>query len=131
MRLARMFFLAALAVTAGACGSSSSSTTSPSTTPSTPSPTPSGPSVTASIPRGADTLTTTAFGANPLTVSSGTTVVWTNNDSIAHTSTSNNGQWNSGTINPGQSFRFTFSTPGTYAYRCTIHPNMVGTVTVQ
>ena len=133
MRLARILLAATLAVAAGACGSSSSSTTtSPSTTPSTtPSSTATGPSVTAGIPAGASGLSMTAFGANPLTVSSGTTVVWTNNDSIAHTSTSDSGQWNSGTINPGQSFRFTFSTPGTYAYRCTIHPNMVGTVTVQ
>ena len=130
MRLQRIFFVAALAVAATACGSNS---TSPSggTTPTTPSSTTSGPSVTASIPAGASGLTTSAFGANPLTVAAGTTVAWTNNDSIAHTSTANAGQWNSGTINPGDTFRFTFSTPGTYTYHCTIHPGMVGTVTVQ
>jgi len=72
-----------------------------------------------------------AFGANPLVVSVGTTVVWQNNDTIAHTSTSNLSGWNSGTIAPGQSFRFTFTSPGTFTYFCTIHPDMLGTVTVQ
>jgi plastocyanin len=76
-------------------------------------------------------LSTTAFGANPLTVAVGTTVAWTNNDSTIHTSVANGSQWNSGSISPGQTFRFTFSTAGTFSYRCTIHPNMVGTVTVQ
>jgi plastocyanin len=61
----------------------------------------------------------------------GTTVVWQNNDTIAHTSTSNAAGWNSGTIGPGQSFQFTFTSAGTFPYHCTIHPNMVGTVTVQ
>ena len=117
---------------AAACGSSSNSTpSSPSTAATTPSSTSTGPSVTAGIPGGASVLSTTAFGANPLTVAVGTTVAWTNNDSIAHTSTADNSQWNSGTINPGQTFRFTFAAAGTYSYHCTIHPNMVGKVTVQ
>ncbi|HUK36630.1 MAG TPA: cupredoxin domain-containing protein, partial [Vicinamibacterales bacterium] len=60
-----------------------------------------------------------------------TTVVWQNNDTVAHTSTSNTNGWNSGTLQPGQSFGFTFTSPGTFPYHCTIHQNMVGTVTVQ
>jgi plastocyanin len=54
-----------------------------------------------------------------------------NNDSIAHTSTANGGAWNSGTMAPGASFSTTFSSAGTFQYHCTIHPGMVGTVTVQ
>jgi plastocyanin len=54
-----------------------------------------------------------------------------NNDSIAHTATANDSSWDSGTLAPGASFSRTFPTSGTFQYRCSIHPNMVGTVTVQ
>ena len=128
----RTFVIAAALLGFAGCSSSyNSSPSSTSSTPATPSSTSTGPSVTAGIPGGASVLSTTAFGTNPLMVAVGTTVAWTNNDSIAHTSTADAGQWNSGTINPGQTFRFTFSNAGTYTYHCTIHPNMVGTVTVQ
>jgi plastocyanin len=76
-------------------------------------------------------LTTTAYTPNPISVSVGGTVMWMNNDSIAHTSTSDNGTWDSGTMAPGASFSRTFPTAGTFTYHCAIHPNMVGTVTVQ
>jgi plastocyanin len=128
----RKLLIACSLLLATACGSSSS--TSPSSTsaaPTTPSSTSTGPSVTASIPNGASGLTTAAFGANPLTVAVGTTVAWTNNDSTIHNSVATGSQWNSGSISPGQTFRFTFTTAGSFPYRCTIHPNMVGTVTVQ
>ncbi len=39
--------------------------------------------------------------------------------------------WSSVILGPGQSFPFRFTTAGTFTYKCTIHPNMVGTVTVQ
>ena len=42
---------------------------------------------------GASTMTTTAFNPNPITVSVGGTVTWTNNDSTSHTSTANGGAW--------------------------------------
>ena len=118
---------AVLAAAAAACSSSSSPSSSPSTTPTTVT----GTSASVSIPSGASGMTTSAFGANPLTVSVGTTVTWTNNDSIAHDSVSNGGLWSSPVLSPGQSFQFKFTTAGTFPYRCTIHPNMVGTVTVQ
>jgi len=127
----RSFAIAITMLFAAACGSSSSSSPSSPSTPTTPSSTSTGPSVTAGIPGGASGLTSTAFGTNPLTVAVGTTVAWTNNDSTAHTSTADASQWNSGTINPGQTFRFTFTAAGTYSYHCTIHPNMIGRVTVQ
>jgi hypothetical protein len=38
--------------------------------------------------------------------------------------------WNSGVLSPGASYSVTFNTPGTFAYRCMIHPFMMGTVTV-
>jgi plastocyanin len=116
---------------AAGCSTTNSSVDS---SPIGPTPAPvvsSAPTATANIPAGASGLTTTAFGADPLVVSLGTTVVWKNNDTIAHTSTSNSPGWNSGSIGPGQSFSFTFTSPGTFTYYCTIHPNMVGAVTVQ
>ena len=66
-----------------------------------------------------------------ITVSVGDTVTWTNSDSVAHTVTGDNGEFDSGTIEPGGQFSFTFETAGTITYHCTIHPNMKGTVIVQ
>ena len=107
---------------AAACGSSSSpSTTAPTTTTGTP----------VSIVSGSSTLTTTAYSPNPVTVAVGGTVTWTNNDSVTHTSVANNGAFNSGTIAPGGSFSMTFPSAGSFPYHCSIHPGMVGTVTVQ
>ena len=93
-----------------------------------------------SIVSGASTLTTDAYSPNPIQVSVGTTVTWTNDDAQPHTVTSgSNGQpdnkFNSSPnftplLNPGQTFSFTFTEAGEYPYFCTLHPNMVGTVSV-
>ena len=111
-----------------ACSKSSPSSPSPSPSPS---PTPSTTSV--SIPVGAQALGTAAYVPNPVTVAAGSTVRWTNNDTIAHTSTSTASPavFNSGTIPAGGSFSFTFQNAGTYSYKCSFHPGMVGTITVQ
>lgn len=129
MAFRKILIVAILA--AGAASSACSSSSSPSSSSTPPTTTSTGTSATVSIPTGASGLTTTAFGANPLTVAAGTTVTWINNDSTAHTSAANNGLWSSAIIGPGQTFQFRFTTAGTFPYRCTIHPNMVGTVTVQ
>ena len=84
-----------------------------------------------SIVNGASTLTTTAYSPNPVNVTVGSTVTWINNDNIAHTSTANNGAWSSPSIAAGGQFSTTFTTAGSFAYHCTIHPGMVGTVNVQ
>ncbi len=60
----------------------------------------------------------------------GTTVTWTNQDSVPHSVTFKNGMKDSGLLSQGQSFSYTFNTPGTYQYYCTVHPYMVATVTV-
>ena len=93
-----------------------------------------------SIVSGATSLTDTAFQPNPIQVSVGTTVTWTNNDAQPHTVTSgSNGQpdnkFNSSPnftplLNAGQTFSFTFTQAGEYPYFCMLHPNMVGTVSV-
>jgi len=71
-----------------------------------------------------------AFNPSNTTVSPGTSVTWVNNDQTAHTATANDGAFDSGTLQPGQSFSFAFDKAGTYAYHCNIHPDMTATVTV-
>lgn len=122
---ARLILVVVALIAIASCGKSS--------TPTNPSPTssplPSGSTV--SIVQGASALTTTAFNPNPLNITRGMTVTWVNNDNTTHTSSSNAGTWNSGNIAPGGNFSVTFQSAGTFPYQCTIHPNMVGTVTVQ
>jgi plastocyanin len=71
-----------------------------------------------------------AFDPPSLDISASTSVTWTNNDSTAHTATGDGGTFQSGNIDPGQSFSFTFDTAGTFNYHCEIHPNMTATINV-
>jgi plastocyanin len=103
---------------------------SPSSPSSGPAPAPAG-STTVTIPSGASTLTTTAYSPNPVTISTGTTISWLNNDTTTHTSTADGGQFSSGSIAPGARFNFTFTSTGQFTYHCQIHPGMVGTIIVQ
>ena len=72
-----------------------------------------------------------AFGPKDMTVPVGTTVTWTNMDTVAHTATSDDGVFNSGNLNPGQGFSYQFEKAGTFDYSCSYHPGMKGTVIVQ
>lgn len=74
-----------------------------------------------------------AFSPMTVTVTAGTTVVWVNKQTgVPHTSTSNATPpvWDSGILQPGQHFAFTFSTKGVFKYHCSIHSFMHGTVIV-
>jgi plastocyanin len=72
------------------------------------------------------------FGFTPATVTvrAGSTVVWTNDDSIQHDVTFDGGAIASGVLNHNDTFSHTFPTAGTYHYICSIHPFMHGTVIV-
>ncbi len=61
------------------------------------------------------------------------TVEWVNNDTVAHTVTSNSGpaSFNSGNMNAGATFTFTFTVAGTYEYYCEYHSWMGGQVIVE
>jgi plastocyanin len=59
------------------------------------------------------------------------TVMWTNMDDEEHTVTSANSLFDSGPLSPGQTFEYTFTTPGTYEYTCSFHPQMEGIVVVK
>ncbi len=72
-----------------------------------------------------------AFEPATITVSPGTTVVWTNVGPTAHTTTSRQRLWDSGILQKGASYRFTFDKPGAYDYWCVLHPSMLGTVIVK
>ncbi len=78
------------------------------------------------------TIQNFAFSPANITVKAGTKVTWTNNDSVAHTVTETDGKTGpaSSDVNPGETYSFTFSTPGTYQYYCSIHQSMLGTVVV-
>jgi uncharacterized repeat protein (TIGR01451 family) len=66
-----------------------------------------------------------------ITIHVGDTVIWTNAGSYAHTVTADDGSFDSGQVNAGATFSMTFNTAGTYAYHCSPHPWMKGTVVVQ
>ena len=78
----------------------------------------------------------TAFEPRELAVSPGTTVVWTNEGSLPHTVTADDGSFDSGTLEPGETFQFIFETAGEYPYYCEFHggpggEGMAGTIIVQ
>jgi plastocyanin len=88
-----------------------------------------------SMDPGASTKTTDAFTPNPIQVSVGSTVTWTNNDSVIHTvnsgtSPTESGLFTSPIMNPGDTFEYTFTEAGEVPYFCLLHPNMVGTAIV-
>ncbi len=70
-----------------------------------------------------------AFSPQTLTVPVGTTVTWINQDTVGHQIKSDT--FNSGLLNQGDTFQFTFSKAGTYNYSCAIHPSMTGTIVVK
>jgi plastocyanin len=84
---------------------------------------------------GSSTKTTDAFTPNPIQVSVGSTVTWTNDDTVIHTvnagtSPTESGLFTSPIMNPGDTFEYTFTEAGEVPYFCILHPNMVGTAIV-
>jgi plastocyanin len=128
MTVTRMISIAALAGALSCSNNSGSNLMTPST-PSTPPATP--------LPAGSANVTIQDFTFSPamVTIKVGAAVQWTNNGPSSHTTTSDNGVWDSGVLPAGATFQTTFSKTGTYGYHCTIHPpsiypKFVGTVVV-
>jgi alcohol dehydrogenase (cytochrome c) len=88
----------------------------------------------AATARSVTNVTIEDFDFNPgvlgVAVPPGTTITWTNNGPTTHTTTSDNGVWDSGDLPAGQSFSFMFTDPGVYWYFCRPHPFMRGTITI-
>jgi plastocyanin len=76
------------------------------------------------------TISDFQFTPATITIHVGDTVTWTNNGPSAHTATANDGSFNTGVLQKGQSGSHTFTTAGTFAYHCAIHTFMHGTVVV-
>ena len=125
-RLTTATFIVATLVVLAACSGSAAS-----------APPAAAPSLSGSLPPAASAGGSTAvemkelaFNPTTLTVPTGSKVTWTNNDTTAHTVTFDDGSADSGNLAVGSTFDHTFATAGTFAYHCTIHSFMKGTVTV-
>ena len=71
------------------------------------------------------------FTPQRITVKAGTTVTWINEDDVPHTIASSSKLFKSKALDTGDKFSFTFTTPGTYEYFCSVHPHMTGAVVVE
>src|SRR4051812_8567307 len=123
--------LAALALTlSAALMSCNDDTSSTPQNPGSPGTTPPGTTQTVHIPVGASVLNDQGFGPE-MTVTQGTTVMWVNDDTTAHTVTSDDGtSFASGLLNQGDTFSHVFNEAGDFPYHCIPHPNMTGMVHV-
>jgi plastocyanin len=107
----RMTFALIVMTAVTACGKSSS--------PTAPTPT----NVSATISSG-------AFAPNPINISVGSAVMWTNKDTTAHDVTADGGAFNSGAIAPNGQYSYTFPAAGTFTYHDAFNASMTGTVVV-
>jgi plastocyanin len=71
------------------------------------------------------------FAPQKLTVKAGTTITWLNEDDIPHTVVATTLAFRSKAMDTDDKFTFTFSTPGTFEYFCSLHPHMTGTIVVE
>src|SRR4029078_211448 len=83
----------------------------------------------APAPQGGTAVSISDFKSNPppVPVPVGTRVTWTNQDEEPHTLAAKDGSFHSPGIDTHGTYSFTFSTPGSYDYICSIHPFMTGT----
>lgn len=72
-----------------------------------------------------------AFNPAEINVPVGSTVTWSNQDSVTHTVTARDKTFDSGNLPAGGTFNYTFGEKGTFEYSCTLHPNMDGKVVVE
>lgn len=72
------------------------------------------------------------FNPTPVTINAGCTIRWTNTANTQHNSTSDTGVWASPNLAKNAYYEYTFNVvPGTYAYKCTLHPTQTASVIVQ
>ena len=76
------------------------------------------------------TIADFSFAPQAITITKNQYVTWKNTGATTHTATDNASAWNTGGIGAGGVTWISFSTPGAYAYHCSIHPGMTGTITV-
>jgi len=99
----------------------------------TPTPTPQPTPIPPIIPEpgtAAASIVDFAFDPAAVQIATGTTVTWANRGQAPHTVTATDGSFDSGMIAARGTYARTFDTPGTFAFACTFHPDMTGTVVV-
>jgi plastocyanin len=109
----------------GITGSPGTATATPPPSTPIPSPVPAGGGTMHSV-----TIGVTGFSPGTVTIKSGDSVRWTNNDTTPHTATGDDHGWGSPTLSGGQSFFHVFTSKGTAGYHCHIHHEMTATVVV-
>ena len=112
------------------CATNTNVTTSPNPTVASTVATQSSPSLS----NATYTITIKNFTFQPssLTIKRGTTVTWLNEDSVAHTVTSDDGKFpSSGNLNKAETYQFQFNSPGSFDYHCSPHPFMKGKINVE
>lgn len=121
-RVMFLFLMLVSVLIISSCASSPPATTPPAKTPgaSNSSPAAQGPAIS---------IESFSFKPAVLTVSAGTTVVWTNNDTAKHDIKST--EFFSNALAKGETFTFKFEKTGTYDYSCGIHPTMTGQIIVK
>jgi plastocyanin len=71
------------------------------------------------------------YTAVTIEIAAGTTVEWRNEDQLPHSVTADDYSFDSGLVEGGSVWRYTFTRPGTYLFHCTPHPFMKGMVVVK
>jgi len=71
-----------------------------------------------------------AFEPAEQTITAGASITWQNNGQELHNVFDLGGAWESPALKPGQTYTLTLTVPGTYAYVCSIHSGMLGTIIV-
>lgn len=116
------------ALTVAGCGSDddADTTAAPATTTST---TTTAAPATGGVAIGMKNI---AFDPKQVTVKVGQKITWTNNEAIDHNVVAGSGaDFKSDNFGEGGTFEYTPEKAGTIEYECTLHPGMVGTITVQ
>ena len=70
------------------------------------------------------------FDPTEQTITAGDSITWQNDGQELHNVVDIGGAWESQALSNGQTYSFTFTTPGTYTYVCSIHSGMLGTIVV-
>lgn len=122
-RILFLFLMLVSVLIISSCASSPPATPPPATT------TPGATDSTPSAQSPAVSIESFTFKPAVLTVSAGTTVVWTNNDTAKHDIKST--EFFSNALAKGETFTFKFEKTGTYDYSCGIHPTMTGQIIVK
>lgn len=77
------------------------------------------------------TIQNFSFSPSTITIHPGDSITWTNMDSAPHSATADDGSFDTGVLQKGQSKTLKFSSMGTFTYHCSVHPSMKAKVVVQ